>query len=55
MKRGFYFGPMFFQVHARIFAQLVFFQSPSSLFVSVAFTEVLMNDLACMLIHVSKK
>ena len=36
------------------FAQLIFFQAPSSILVSVTFTEVLMKDLARMLIHVRK-
>ena len=45
---------MFFQVHAWIFAQLIFFQGPLSIFVSVTFTEVLMKDLTRMLIHVRK-
>ena len=54
MKRAFYSGAMFFQVHAWIFAQMIFFQVRSSILVSVTFTEVLMKDLAHMLIHVRK-
>ena len=52
MKRDFYFGAMFLQVLA--LRNYIFFQAPSSVFVSVTFTEVLMKDLARMLIHVRK-
>ena len=46
---------MHFQVHAWIFAQLNFSQAPSSIFVSVAFTKVLIKDLVRILIHVCVK
>ena len=51
MKRGFYFGAMFFQVHALcnyLFPD-IFIDSRFS-----DFTEVLMKDLARMLIYVRK-
>ena len=50
MKPDFYFGAMFFQVHA-LYNYLF---APSSILVSVTFTEVLMKDLVCMLIRVCK-
>ena len=51
MKHGFYFGAMFFQVHAlrNYLFPGTFIDSPFS-----DFTEVLMKDLARMLIYVRK-
>ena len=51
MKRGLYFGAMFSKCTLCV---TVFFQVPSSILVSVTFTEVLTKDLARMLIHVRK-
>ena len=42
---------MFFQSARCIFTWLIFFQAPSSIFVLVTFTEVLMKDLSRTLIH----
>ena len=39
---------------ARFVQLAIFFQAPSSILVSVTFTEVLMKDLTRMLIHVRK-
>ena len=49
MKRGFYFGAMFFQVHT---LRNYLFAGTLIDFRTVTFTEVLMKDLARMLTHV---